>query len=190
MLLARTDPDLPKHQGITYFALDMHQPGIEVRPLREMTGHAMFNEVFITDARVPSSSIIGGREQRVGGGQHHPWPRAGRPRGRWRLPGRRSATPGHGGRQPRPPGRRLRGAPGVGAQVGAGAPAGPAWRGVLDLLIGLARGNGTNADPVIRQDLARLYTLEELGRFNTERLKAAGPPGGTSRAWPTWPSCP
>ncbi len=61
MLLARTDPDLPKHQGITYFALDMRQPGVEVRPLREMTGHAMFNETFITDARVPASSIIGGR---------------------------------------------------------------------------------------------------------------------------------
>ena len=53
MLIARTDPDVPKHQGITWFAIDMHQPGVDVRPLREMTGHAMFNEVFLTDARVP-----------------------------------------------------------------------------------------------------------------------------------------
>src|SRR5439155_18786974 len=60
MLLARTDPDVPKHQGITYFALDMHQPGVEVRPLREMTGRALFNEVFFTDARVNQDAVIGG----------------------------------------------------------------------------------------------------------------------------------
>src|SRR5579884_2033410 len=61
MLLARTDADVPKHQGISYFAVDMHQPGIEVRPLREMTGRALFNEVFISDARVGDDAIIGGR---------------------------------------------------------------------------------------------------------------------------------
>ena len=52
MLMARTDPDVPKHQGITDFAFNMVQPGVEVRPLKEMTGQALFNEVFITDARV------------------------------------------------------------------------------------------------------------------------------------------
>ena len=51
MLIARTDPDQPKHAGITYFVIDMHQPGVDVRPLREMTGRALFNEVFLTDAR-------------------------------------------------------------------------------------------------------------------------------------------
>src|SRR3954452_10628053 len=59
MLLARTNPEAPKHQGITWFAFEMHQPGVEVRPLRELTGRAMFNEVFMSEARVPADAIIG-----------------------------------------------------------------------------------------------------------------------------------
>jgi alkylation response protein AidB-like acyl-CoA dehydrogenase len=62
-LLARTDPDAEKHAGITAFAIDMHQPGVEVRPLREMTGTSDFNEVFFTDAVVPVSDRIGGEGQ-------------------------------------------------------------------------------------------------------------------------------
>jgi alkylation response protein AidB-like acyl-CoA dehydrogenase len=59
LLVARTDPDVPKHDGLTYFALDMRQPGVEVRPLRQMTGEAEFNEVFLTDALVPDADRIG-----------------------------------------------------------------------------------------------------------------------------------
>ena len=59
MLLARTDPDVPKHRGITYFALPMNQPGVEVRPLIQMTGESGFSEVFFSNARVPASAIIG-----------------------------------------------------------------------------------------------------------------------------------
>lgn len=58
-LLARTDPTAPKHSGITYFLLDMHSDGVEVKPLRELTGHTMFNTVFIDDVFVPDSLVLG-----------------------------------------------------------------------------------------------------------------------------------
>ncbi|MET0629050.1 MAG: acyl-CoA dehydrogenase family protein [Acidimicrobiia bacterium] len=59
LLVARTDPDVPKHAGITAFVVDMHAPGVEVRPLRQMTGEAEFNEVYFTDARIPDADRLG-----------------------------------------------------------------------------------------------------------------------------------
>ncbi len=58
-IICRTDPDLPKHRGLTGFVVDMHAPGVEVRPLRQMSGGASFNEVFFTDVRVPESHLLG-----------------------------------------------------------------------------------------------------------------------------------
>ncbi len=59
ILLARTDPDVPKHEGISFFMLDMTTPGIDIRPLRELTGHAFFNEVFFDDVFIPDDCLIG-----------------------------------------------------------------------------------------------------------------------------------
>jgi alkylation response protein AidB-like acyl-CoA dehydrogenase len=175
MLIARTAPDQPKHQGITYFAIDMHQPGVEVRPLRELTGHAMFNETFLTEARVPDAAIIGDR--------NNGWAvtnstlaheRAGLGAGGGGAAG--SATPGTiAGHLSRRAGdfvsekRTKRPAAGAGRR-----PAGQA----ASLLTGMARGNGSITDPVVRQGLAHLHTLGEIGRYNAERLKATRAAGG------------
>jgi len=59
ILIARTDPDAPRHRGITYFVVDMATAGIDVRPLRQMNGEAHFNEVFLNDVRVPAANVIG-----------------------------------------------------------------------------------------------------------------------------------
>jgi alkylation response protein AidB-like acyl-CoA dehydrogenase len=64
MLVARTDPDAPKHQGLTYFLMDMEQEGVETKPLVQITGEGEFNEVFINEARIPEENVVG----EVGGG--------------------------------------------------------------------------------------------------------------------------
>ena len=88
MLLARTDPDAPKHKGITYFAFEMDQPGVEVRPLREMTGRSLFCEVFFTDARVAESAMHQRPRRRLERREHHAGERARRPRRRRQRRGR------------------------------------------------------------------------------------------------------
>jgi alkylation response protein AidB-like acyl-CoA dehydrogenase len=63
MLVARTDPEAPKHRGLTYFLMDMDQAGVDVRPLVQITGEAEFNELFIEEARIPHANIVGGENQ-------------------------------------------------------------------------------------------------------------------------------
>ena len=77
ILLARTDPDAPRHHGISYFVVDMHSEGIEVRPIIEMTGGNHFNETFLTDVRHPGRPADRPRARRVGAGQGHARQRAG-----------------------------------------------------------------------------------------------------------------
>ncbi len=168
MLIARTNPDAPKHQGITWFAIDMHQPGVELRPLVEMTGHSMFNEVFLTDARVSNDAVIGDLN-------------AGWAAANTTLQNERAGLGAGGG------GGGVGGAvPGtVAGQLGLRAgdlvpqrpatsptKAGPARTSGASMLTELARGLGKHADPTIRQDLARLHTLDAVGRLNGQRLKA------------------
>ena len=177
MLIARTAPDQPKHQGITYFALDMHQPGVEVRPLRELTGHAMFNETFLTEARVASSAIIGDRN----GGWAVTNSTLGHERSGLGAGGGGAAstcTPGSvAGNLAKRAGDF---APKAGAAKAKAAKADQKRKpqSAASLQIGLAKGNGAIDDPVIRQDLARLHTLGEIGRYNNERLKAVRSQGG------------
>src|SRR5438105_9997089 len=60
MLVARTDFEAPKHKGLTYFLMDMEQPGVQVVPLRQITGEPEFNELFIDGARIPDANVLGG----------------------------------------------------------------------------------------------------------------------------------
>ncbi|MCU1452739.1 MAG: putative acyl-CoA dehydrogenase [Acidimicrobiales bacterium] len=167
MLMARTDPDVPKHRGISYFAIDMHQPGaVEVRPLREMTGRAMFNEVFLSDARVPHDALIGGLNNGWAvGNTTLMFERAGLGAGGGGAGGT-AALPGTlAGHLHKRAGDLVK---------GSGSGPGSILNGVgAKALIDLARGTGASSDATLRQDLARLHTMQELARYSNLRLKAA-----------------
>lgn len=172
MLIARTDPEVPKHQGITYFGIDMHQPGkVEVRPLVEMTGHALFNEVFLEEAVVPDAWMIGGlnngwavanttlmnERAGLGSGGGHAAASAAMPGTVAKDLDKRVGDFVASGGTPR--------------RSSGGGGAGPMASG-YKLLVDLAKGNGKAQDPTIRQELMKLHTLNELGRFNNWRAKA------------------
>jgi alkylation response protein AidB-like acyl-CoA dehydrogenase len=166
MLLARTNFDAPKHAGISWFAFPLDQPGVTIRPLREMTGEAVFNEVFLDDAVCDAADLIGGEGngwavtqttlyfERTGigaGGGHVGWPPPG-PKGG--MLGRRA---GDAAQDPIPGGDMIV---------------------KLPELVELAKARGRNRDPHVRQDLARLHTHVKIGQWNALRAKAEAAKGG------------
>ncbi|HZU73533.1 MAG TPA: acyl-CoA dehydrogenase family protein [Acidimicrobiales bacterium] len=172
MLLARTDADVPKHQGISYFAVDMHQPGIEVRPLREMTGRALFNEVFISDARVGDDALIGGRNNGWAvANTTLAFERSGLGAGGGSAAGG-AASPGTvAGDLDKRAGDFVSGGGRRGGGGGGGGLA-AAFGGLNTLLIELAKANGKVKDANVRQELMRLHTLNEIARYTNLRQRA------------------
>ncbi len=163
LLLARTDFDVPKHAGLTYFIIDIHQPGVQVVPLRQMNGHASFNQVFFTDAEVLPEHQVDqlGRgwsvatttlmhERREADGVRN-----------W---GRASAT-GQG--------RIYREEQEENATAMAPYKWYPQRAGRVDLVIDRAKETGAIADPVVRQEIAKLLTMQKSAEWTARRARAA-----------------
>ena len=102
-VIARTNPDKPKHRGITMFIIDFKAPGVEIRPLRQMNGGSGFNEVFFTDVRIPDANRIGDVDDGWRCADRHADERARRHRLRWWRRTKRRCEAAH---RPRPPARR------------------------------------------------------------------------------------
>jgi alkylation response protein AidB-like acyl-CoA dehydrogenase len=172
ILIARTNPDQPKHRGITYFVIDMEQPGIEVRPLKEMTGGATFNEVFFTDARVPHENVIGAVDDG--------WGVAVTTLAHERNSLGAGGMGGFGGGE-------IIGKPPLDARVGdlVGRSGGGEMAGMAAALGGgggslikaLPQMFGRAEDPMVRQDVARIYSMLEIARYTGLRAQAAAARG-------------
>ena len=161
LLVARTNWDAPKHQGLSYFVLAMRQAGVEVRPLRQMNGHASFNQVFFTDAIVEADCMIGTRD--------NGWPVA-------------MTTLAHERRA----GFGVAGVSGVGrnGRVYAEERADteianepyrwyPQRAGRVDLVVERAKATGAWTDPVVRQEIAKLLILSRTAAWTARRASAA-----------------
>jgi alkylation response protein AidB-like acyl-CoA dehydrogenase len=148
--LARTDPEAPKHKGISFLLVDMRQPGIEVRPIRMISGESEFNEVFYTDAVCSKHDIVGDVNEG------------------WRV----AMTL-------------------LGFERGEAAATTPIrYQAELDRLFELARERGVDADPLIRQRLARAYAAVQVMRYNGMRVLTRflqghhpGPDGAISKLY-------
>jgi alkylation response protein AidB-like acyl-CoA dehydrogenase len=167
MLLARTDWDAPKHKGISWMVLPMHQRGVEVRPLRQMNGYASFNEVFLSDAVVPVDNVVG----RLGEG----WPIAlttlAHERGFGSV--RRSTFISEG--------RAIREAEAEAEAYFATYRWYPQRAGRVDLIAEHAQVTGRNTDPLCRQAIAGLTALHRAHQWTADRARLnrarARPPG-------------
>jgi alkylation response protein AidB-like acyl-CoA dehydrogenase len=161
-LLARTDWDAPKHEGLSYFIIDLKQPGVEVKPLRQMNGHASFNQVFFTDAKVPPEYLV----SRVGNG----WQVAVTTLAHERRFADGLAAPTRRG--PRT-GRIYDEERAELATVMEPYKWYPQRAGRVDLVIERARETGANQDPRVRQEIAKLMTLAKAAEWTSRRARAA-----------------
>ena len=162
LLLARTDWNVPKHQGLTYFVLKMEQPGVEVRPLRQMNGYASFNEVFITDAIIEPQYQVSA----IGNG----WQVA-----MTTLAHERRLADGL---------RTWAKATGGDGQVYTEEAAEivtvmepykwyPQRAGRVDMVIDRAKETGTDTDPVVRQHIAKLLIMSRSAEWTARRARMA-----------------
>jgi len=162
LLLARTDVDVPKHKGLTYFIIDIHQPGIEVVPLRQMNGHASFNQVFFTDAEIAPEFML----ENLGDG--------------WKVATttlmheRRGAD---GLRRHAVPSDRPERIYQEEAKEIAIALEPYKWypqrAGRIDLILERAKETGANTDPVMRQEIAKLMTMAKSAEWTARRAREA-----------------
>jgi alkylation response protein AidB-like acyl-CoA dehydrogenase len=162
LLAARTDWDQPKHRGITFFWFPMQQAGVDVRPIRQVTGGAEFNEVFLTDARVADSLRLGA--------ENEGWRALQIALGYERLiMGATSAKRSGAAAKPK-----------TEAQLQADRES-PWTRQVGGAdYVELAKTHGKSADPLTRQDIAKLYTWEQVNRWNSLRARAEASAGAAS----------
>lgn len=162
ILLARTDLDVPKHQGLSYFLIDMRQPGVEVVPLRQMNDHASFNQVFMTDAEIPPEYLL----ENEGDG--------------WKIA---TTTLMHERRNADSNRRKVAPTPRPepifeeeAAEIKT-AMAPYTWypqrSGRVDLIIERAQETGGNTDPAMRQEIAKVMTLAKSADWMAKRARAA-----------------
>jgi alkylation response protein AidB-like acyl-CoA dehydrogenase len=169
MLVARTNWDAPKHQGITYFVLPMRQPGVEVRPLKQMNYHASFNEVFLSDARIPKDWIVGTMNQG--------WTAALATLAHERRFGAMVSF----NRSRIDPGPAADEAVAEALEVMKVYSWYPQRAGRADLVVDHARSAGRAGDPIVRQEIAKLLAMNRASQWTAERAKAnrklGRPPG-------------
>jgi len=162
LLLARTDWDAPKHEGMSFFVIDVKQPGVDVQQLRQMNGHASFNQVFFTDAKVPVENLVG----KIGDG--------------WKVATTTLMHERRGADGLLPPSKK-------GTRVGrihaeervenekANEPYKwyPQRAGRVDLILERAKETGAGKDPVVRQEIAKLMILAKSAEWTARRARAA-----------------
>ncbi len=162
LLVARTDWDVPKHQGLSYFVLDMQQPGVEVHQLRQMNGHASFNEVFFTDARIAADQVL----SNIGNGWQVALTTLAHER---RLADVLRATAARSKLE----GRIYEEERAETAIVMEPYQWYPQRAGRVDLVGARAKSTGAINDPAIRQEIAKLLIMSQTAEWTARRARAA-----------------